>query len=296
MSDPLHHDSTALTPRPDGADVHTQIEELLLVGLDHYFAARYDEALHVWTRVLFLDRGHARARAYIERARGALAERQRESEELLHHGVDAFDRGDASAARELLNTAVDRGAPQEEALALLGRLDRLAAAGEPMAPAAPPRRARRRAVRQEWSAPAARPRATGWLVLLAVVASLAVGAALVATFGDAVGRWFLFEEVERASVPAAAVEKPLAVPSASETTIARARAIAVRTGLGQGGALTPADQQRLREALVELDRIGIGDPHRAEADALVGQIQRALLDTVEGEPAAPAGGRSGQPR
>ncbi len=296
MSDPLHHGSATPASRPEGADVYTQIEELLLVGLDHYFAARYDEAIHVWTRVLFLDRGHARARAYIERARGALSERQRESEELLHHGVDAFDRGDASAARELLNTAVERGAPQEEALALLGRLDRLAAAGEPMAPAAPPRRTRRRAVHPERPAPARRPRATGWFVLLAVVASLAVGAALVATFGDAVGRWFLFEEVERASAPAAAGERPLALPSASETVIARARMTAVRSGLGQGGARTPADQQRLREVLAELDRIGIGDPHRAEADALVGQIQRALLATVDGQPAAPAGGRSGQPQ
>ena len=39
--------------------------------------ADYEQAIHVWTRVLFLDRGHARARAYIERARSALAERQR---------------------------------------------------------------------------------------------------------------------------------------------------------------------------------------------------------------------------
>ena len=170
MSDPLHHDPTTDASRLEGVDVHTRIEELLLVGLDHYFAARYDEAIHVWTRVLFLDRGHARARAYIERARGALAERQRESEELLHHGVDAFDRGDARAARELLNTAVERGAHQEEALALLGRLDRLAAArrargaARAAAPGPPPRGPAPRGRRA-----AARPRSTGWLVLLAVV-------------------------------------------------------------------------------------------------------------------------------
>ena len=52
-------------------------EQLLLAGLDHYFAAQYDQAVAVWTRVLFLDRSHARARAYIERARSAQAERQR---------------------------------------------------------------------------------------------------------------------------------------------------------------------------------------------------------------------------
>ena len=50
-----------------------RVEQLLLAGLDHYFAGQYERAVHVWTRVLFLDRGHARARAYIERARAAQA-------------------------------------------------------------------------------------------------------------------------------------------------------------------------------------------------------------------------------
>ena len=56
----------------------SRIEELLLAGLDHYFSGQHELAISVWTRVLFLDRSHARARAYIERARGAIAERQRE--------------------------------------------------------------------------------------------------------------------------------------------------------------------------------------------------------------------------
>src|SRR5437667_12257856 len=87
------------------ADRDAKIEHLLLVGLDHYFAARYDQAIDVWTRALFLDRNHARARAYIERARSALAERQRESEELLQKGVAAFARGESDQARELLQRA-----------------------------------------------------------------------------------------------------------------------------------------------------------------------------------------------
>ena len=60
--------------------------------------ARYELAINVWTRALFLDRSHARARAYIDRARSALAERQRESEELLQNGVAAFQRGDGEEA------------------------------------------------------------------------------------------------------------------------------------------------------------------------------------------------------
>ena len=45
--------------------VNETIESLLVAGLDRYFAGDYDGAIHAWTRVLFLDRRHARARAYI---------------------------------------------------------------------------------------------------------------------------------------------------------------------------------------------------------------------------------------
>src|SRR5215471_5963133 len=134
MSDPLRSDgahtrgdaSAAADHKADARDANSaKIEQLLLVGLDHYFAARYEQAINVWTRALFLDRNHARARAYIERARSAMAERQRQSEELLQHGVDAFRRGEGDEARRLLTAAIDGGAPSEEALAVLGRLDRL---------------------------------------------------------------------------------------------------------------------------------------------------------------------------
>src|SRR6187401_2903793 len=127
----------------DGADDEARIEHLLVTGLDHYFAGEFEQAINVWTRVLFLDRGHDRARAYIERARGAQAERQRESEELLHRGVAAFDRGETTSARSLLNAAASQGASPEVALSYLERLDRLelpsrepSATGRPPAPPA----------------------------------------------------------------------------------------------------------------------------------------------------------------
>ena len=110
MTDPLRSDRPALTGRSPGADRDARVEQLLLAGLDHYFAGQYELAISVWTRALFLDHSHARARAYIERARSAIAERQRESEELLHTGVEAFGRGDVGAARRLLTSAVERGA------------------------------------------------------------------------------------------------------------------------------------------------------------------------------------------
>src|ERR1700760_425727 len=124
MSDPLRTDgSRAHADVASEPDRDAKIEQLLLVGLDHYFAARYELAINVWTRALFLDRSHARARAYIERARSALAERQREGDELLQNGVAAFQRGDAHEARRLLKQAIGTGAPTEDALAILNRLD-----------------------------------------------------------------------------------------------------------------------------------------------------------------------------
>ena len=133
--------------------------------------ASHERAIGVWTRVLFLDRGHARARAYIERARSAVAERQRESEELLHRGVAAFDRGETEEARRLLTSAVERGGPQEVALAFLDRLDRLeatpvaadvsaGAADRGATGAAPPAPGPARS-RRSWVLPARRRRPAG---------------------------------------------------------------------------------------------------------------------------------------
>src|SRR5580693_1904631 len=125
MSDAHRNDGAHAHEAASAAGRDAKIEQLLLLGLDHYLASQYEQAINVWTRVLFLDRNHARARAYIERARSALAERQRESEELLQTGVAAFERGDGDEARRLLQAAIERGAPSEEALAVLDRLDRL---------------------------------------------------------------------------------------------------------------------------------------------------------------------------
>src|SRR5919108_4367533 len=110
MSDPLRTDPLPEAGEVPERDRDARIEALLVAGLDHYFAGQHELAISVWTRVLFLDRGHARAKAYIDRARSAMAERQREGDELLHTGVAALDRGDAGTARDLLTSAIERGA------------------------------------------------------------------------------------------------------------------------------------------------------------------------------------------
>ena len=59
MSDPLRTDSQRQDDARADADREGKVERLLLDGLEFYFAGRYDQAINVWTRVLFFDRAHA---------------------------------------------------------------------------------------------------------------------------------------------------------------------------------------------------------------------------------------------
>ena len=274
MSDPLHTDGVSTNDVESGVDRDAKIEQFLLVGLDHYFAARHEQAINVWTRVLFIDRGHARARAYIERARSALAERQRASEELLQNGVDAFGRGEGDEARRLLQAAIDGGAPAEDALAVLERLTRLEAASTP---ASAPRAGR--SGRKTAEAPAhGRRRVSAAMVAAGLFLTVAVVAAVVAaSFDRAEWRTWLPLAVDDSPAAPAPVahEVQLPLPRRGEIGLMRARALA-STG-------------HLRDALIALEGIRPTDPQKPDADRLRADIQRQLLALTD----PPAPGASG---
>jgi tetratricopeptide (TPR) repeat protein len=254
-----------------------RIEQLLLAGLDEYFSGQYEHAINLWTRVLFLDRHHDRARAYIERARSAQAERLRESEAVLQQGVDLFHQGDVQGARRLIADALDRGASREDAQGLLDRIERLGAGS-----AAPVRR--RRASSPAFTVtdeplPAAPPRRrTGWAAVALLVIA-AVGVIVVGFLGITpldLSAWAPLSSSAAPSVSALSVATPgpLPVVSASEAVLARARALAA-TG-------------RLHDAVHELDRIQLGDPLTPDADALRARVQRELLAVAAAETAPPS--------
>ena len=256
MHEPAATDDIAASA--SGSDRDARVEQLLLAGLDHYFAGQYERAVHVWTRVLFLDRGHARARAYIERARAAEAERLRQSDELLHRGTAAFERGHAGAARRLLTAAVEGGAATEVALSYLERLDRLAqpAAGPAAGADSEPAPARTEAVLPSSTRPRSWTLATG--------AIMVVGAAALVGFGWALAGhapWQSGPGVAETAAPLQDVSLPTVRPS--EVALARARVL-FDTG-------HPGDAIRL------LGTVSMADPHRADADRLLAEIQRALL-------------------
>jgi tetratricopeptide (TPR) repeat protein len=267
MADPVNDQAGQAADALHGQARDARVEQLLLAGLDHYFAGQYAQAIHVWTRVLFLDRGHARARAYIERARSAEAERQREADELLHKGSAAFEQGQAVAARTLLNAAIERGAAPEVPLAYLGRLDRLTStSGSPDADAERP---------PTPHAPAGRkpPRSRGdiWGATALVAAGILV-VAFLAGFAGAIadlGGW--------GSDPARAERAPDAgdpvpLPRPSDLALARARTL-----FAQG---------RAGDALRLIGTVPEDDPNRADADKLMAEIQRTLLATADPSGAA----------
>lgn len=249
MAEPHRHDlmDAGADPDRDG-----RIESLLVQGLDCYFVGRHEEAVHIWTRVLFLDRSHPRARAYIDRARTALAEQLRQSDELLHASQTLLEQGRTGDARQLLSEAIAASGDDERAAALRMRLDR--------------------AERAQWASGVSTtaPSASGLpRALTQVLDSAEVWWALV-TATALVMVWL----VGRLVVPSMRPSEP-----ATPLSFAGAQAVSV---LGSDDvalvrARTLYARGRLAEALRALDRVMIDSDLRAEADRLRVDIQRLLL-------------------
>jgi len=259
MTDPVRSVRQPATADVSERDRDARIEELLLAGLDHYFSEQHELAINVWTRVLFIDRGHARARAYIERARTAVAERQRMGEELLHSGSAAFDRGDPDAARQLVASAVEHGASPDQALALLARIDRLATAVQP---GPLPRRAEPPRGWPPASAGAVRPARWKWIGAGVLTGLLLAALAMGLLMQGGMASRFLRADHVGASI----LDAPLPVPTLGEVALSRGQTLHARG--------------RPHEALAALEAVPVGDPLRAKADELTATIQRQLLSAA----------------
>jgi len=272
MADPRSLDALGSDAGQPDLDRDAKIDELLLAGLEQYFDGRYQEAINIWGRVLFLDRGHQRARAYIERARGALAERQRSTEELVQEGVAALDRGDGPAARRLLATAVATGEPHDLAHTYLDRLDRLAS--PPQDHETPPRggdvERLEKAGRRRLAGTARPVRA-----LPIIGAAILVGAVILFAASRDLLRPLVARDWRQAPAAGAAITPdPLPAPRPSEVALGRAR------DLHRSG--------HLKAALAALDGVSEADPLASEAVRLRIELQRILLESAVAA-AGPAG-------
>ena len=225
-----------LAPSSPSDDQAARIDQLLTAGLDEYFAGRYDGAVQVWSRVFFLDRSNARARAYIERARSAVAERQRVAE---------------ATAADVPRGWTDEARPVEARLmtdsGVLVVSGALAARLAPPQPAPEARRADRAA-----AGPAATQRAkVAHALLVAAAGVLLFVAGYTVAARDRI--FEMFSGVSARHVPAANAR-------ASEVALHDAR--------------QAVDARRYDDARRALARIPAGDPLRPDADVLVAQIQR----------------------
>ena len=187
-----------------------RIEQLLLAGLDRYFAGELEHAIQVWSRVFFLDRGHPRARAYIERARGAIAEHQREAEARGHRIDSLVDPDNLTRLADVVDgSAIDtfhaRQTPALTASAASGSVRAARAVLDVEAPAeaevaavapkpvqADPRRGR--------------SHSTGQLLLVVLAALLLFGAGYVVAARDRLAAWWAPTGESELAVPAMAPE------------------------------------------------------------------------------------------
>lgn len=235
----------------DAATRDSQIDALLEEGLDRYFNNRYEDAINLWTRVLFIDRTHPRARAYIDRARTALAETQRRSEELLQTSRDLIDQGRTDAARELLAEAVAASGDDVQSAALRAQLERR-------------ERAQVLAATLPASSTAAAVPGWTWRPTPPLVIAVVAVASLVMLLGGLL--WLDASDPNPAIPPVVRAGTRPATPSASEVALIRARALYTRG--------------RLAEALQMLDGVATGSPERVDADSLRVEIQQLLLASV----------------
>jgi thioredoxin-like negative regulator of GroEL len=247
----------------EAAGRDSQIDALLEDGLDRYFNGRYEDAIHLWTRVLFLDRTHARARAYIDRARTALNEAQRRSDEMLQASRDLIDQGQADAARQLLMEAVAAGGDEPQAAALRARIERFerarALAGDArLAPHAPAE-----------SVPGWSWRRTSPMLIAGLLAAVVVVAAAVIAMVSLTGG------APAPAAPPVLVGVRLPVLSSAEVAVVRARTLMARG--------------RLSEAMAWLERVPSESPERAAADRLRVEIQQLLLASVSTSSGDPRG-------
>ena len=260
MSDPLRTNPIESTASTDGdAERDAKIETLLLAGLDQYFAADYAQAIDIWTRVMFLDRNHARARAYIERARSAMPEQQ------VSQGAASQRRGGVRAGRDRSGEAdVERR----------GATWRRARGGARIPHAHRPH------PRGDVSAADARSAGVETAIPAAdcdvAQARIAVGERRVRGAARRLGgrRHRLVGSASRldtalntgpagALAPMRMVQEPLIVPRSSETALDRARAL--------------FESGRAYDALRAVDLVRPTDPLRSDADKLKAAIQRELL-------------------
>lgn len=113
--------STVGPPAPTGT-APSKTDELYHQGDELYSMGLYEQAIHVWTRILFLDKSHPGAKRAIERATRAVSERQRVLDEELAVASRLIDRGDLVGASTKVRNVLSADPRNSEGHQLVERI------------------------------------------------------------------------------------------------------------------------------------------------------------------------------
>ena len=168
---------------------------------------------------------------------------------------------------------MEQGAPPEEALAILDRINRLDVSAPPLAlePAT---------ARPASSVPAARASRAAWALLIVLSAVIVAAAAFAAGAFRGDVALLVRPAPSVAALPLPPGEGP-ALPRRGENALSRGRQLA------QSG--------RWREALAVLATVRVTDPQKADADRLRADLQKQLIAMSAGAAVSPAVGSVSAP-
>jgi hypothetical protein len=174
---------------------------------------------------------------------------------------------------------MNRGAPIDEALAVLDRLDRLEHSAVPSTRSTIERGERPRGLTgPESSRARSALRIVGWTAIVSIAAA-AVGVAVIALHPD--WRSLLVRDPAPRLTPTPTASNPsLPLPRRGETLLKRAQLLEA--------------SGRLREALVTLELVRSTDPQKADADRLRASIQKTLIGLAAPAPRRPTAGTGTQ--
>ena len=82
----------------------------------------FSQAIHVWTRILFLERGHVEARRAIERGKKAVAEQHRLLDMELAAASELLERGESEQAAAKVQSVLSLDPRNHEGHQLAGRI------------------------------------------------------------------------------------------------------------------------------------------------------------------------------
>jgi len=131
-----------LQAAPETSPSAPKSDELLRQGEELFSMGMYDQAIHLWTRILFLERGHARAKRAIERAKRAISERQRKLDEELATAARLVEEGEVEAASAKVKHVLLIDPRISEAHQLAERIEAKQRRADSSRPAVPHTRAR----------------------------------------------------------------------------------------------------------------------------------------------------------